>query len=200
VAAITHTPNVKMSTAPPVAVVMGSSSTPVVYMPTNASNMLKGSSDSGGSSPVSNLMSVASVSILVPNLTLKVSEPSTLFTVPHLFWRCTVSASTGNLPITFDALLDHGSHAVLISEQFAQTLELKRRNLHNPLTVQMAFPEETTKRIVTLSEYVKLKLYDPVGNWAAKTVHAIIAPSLCTPVILGLPFLMHNKIVVDCEL
>jgi len=33
--------------------------------------------------------------------------------------------------------------------------------------------------------------------WTSRTVHALIAPGLCMPLILGLPFLIHNDIVTD---
>jgi hypothetical protein len=65
------------------------------------------------------------------------------------------------------------------------------------MPVELAMPKEGTKQIVYLSEWVKLKLYDPLGGWKSKTVCAMIAPSLCVPVILGGPFLAHNNIVVD---
>ena len=44
---------------------------------------------------------------------------------------------------------------------------------------------------------MKLKLYDPSGHYNSKTVHAVISPSLCMPVLLGLPFFKHNGIIVD---
>jgi hypothetical protein len=65
------------------------------------------------------------------------------------------------------------------------------------MPVELAMPNQNSKRTLELSEYVKLQLYDPVGNWTSKTVRALIAPSLCAPVILGLPFLSHNNIVID---
>ena len=34
-------------------------------------------------------------------------------------------------------------------------------------------------------------------GWKSKAIRAVVAPSLCSPVILGLPFLSHNKIVID---
>jgi len=61
----------------------------------------------------------------------------------------------------------------------------------------MAIPGEGKKVVIQLSEWVKLRLYDPLGSWTARTVRAVIAPSLCAPVILGMPFLMHNNIVID---
>jgi hypothetical protein len=51
--------------------------------------------------------------------------------------------------------------------------------------------------VVQLTEWVKLSLYDVSNLWSSKTVRAVIAPSLCAPVILGLPFLSHNNIVID---
>ena len=65
------------------------------------------------------------------------------------------------------------------------------------MDVEMAMPEEGKKHVVRLNEWVKLSLYDVSGSWTSKTVRAIIAPSLCAPVILGLPFLEHNNIVID---
>jgi hypothetical protein len=56
------------------------------------------------------------------------------------------------------------------------------------------------KEDVKLHEYCKLSLYNPSGAWSARTVKALIAPGLCSPIILGLPFLERNKIVVDHEL
>jgi len=85
----------------------------------------------------------------------------------------------------------------LISSDLVDELGLKRRTLPEPMPVELAVPDKKSKRTIELSEYVKLQLYDPVGNWTSKTVRALIAPSLCAPVILGLPFLAHNNIVID---
>jgi hypothetical protein len=53
------------------------------------------------------------------------------------------------------------------------------------------------KVVVSLYKYVTLRLFDSAGEYAAKSVRAIIAPNLVSPVICGLPFLSHNSIVVD---
>jgi hypothetical protein len=53
------------------------------------------------------------------------------------------------------------------------------------------------KNELCLTEWVKLTLRDPSAYWTAKTVCAIVAPGLCSSVILGLPFLTHNNIVID---
>jgi hypothetical protein len=52
---------------------------------------------------------------------------------------------------------------------------------------------------VKFSEYVKLQLHDPSSYWSSKTARAIVAPGLCSPMILGLPFLSHNNIVVNAS-
>jgi len=43
----------------------------------------------------------------------------------------------------------------------------------------------------------KLSLTPLDAAWTSKSVKALIAPNLCMPVILGLPFLIHNTIVTD---
>ena len=67
------------------------------------------------------------------------------------------------------------------------------------MSVEMVMLGEGKKQVVHMSQWVKLQLYDPSGSWKSKTIHAIVAPSLCSPVILGLPFLSHNKIIIDHE-
>jgi hypothetical protein len=180
--------------AQPIAVVMGTSSNPVAYMPSNTSNVIEGDSVDSENS-VSRL--VATVIHPTPS-TLKASVSVTApLTVPHLFWKCSVSGSTNSFPVTINALIDDGSHTVLISESLTKSLGLKRRKLHEPMYVEMAMPEDGSKCVVQLNEWVKLSLYDVSGLWTSKTVRAVIAPSLCAPVILGLPFLSHNNIVID---
>jgi hypothetical protein len=184
------------SSTQPVAVVMGVSANPVAYMPSNMSNVIEGDSVYSDTS-----VSLPPVAAVIqpwpsPTLTASVSEVAPL-TVPHLFWQCCTSGPANCLPLTIYALIDHGSHTVLINESFASSLGLKRRKLHEPMNVEMAMPEEGKKRVVQLKEWVKLSLYDVSGQWTSKTVRAVIAPSLCAPVILGLPFLSHNNIVID---
>ncbi|KAJ3897886.1 hypothetical protein F5879DRAFT_783514, partial [Lentinula edodes] len=47
------------------------------------------------------------------------------------------------------------------------------------------------------SSYCKLSLEDPSGAWTSRSVRALIVPSLCFPMILGIPFLAHNFLVTD---
>ena len=188
-------PGAGPSNVQPVAVVMGVSADPVAYMPSNVSSVIEGDSfesqTSVSTSPIASLVAVS------PSVPKAPSDNLAPFTVPHLFWQCSISGPPNCLPVTFVALIDHGSHTVLISEAFAISLGLKRRILPEPMDVEMAMPEEGKKHVVRLNEWVKLSLYDVSGSWTSKTVRAIIAPSLCAPVILGLPFLEHNNIVID---
>ena len=55
----------------------------------------------------------------------------------------------------------------------------------------------TGKTELVLRDWVKLKFCDPSSFWSSKSVRAIVAPGLCAPVILGLPFLSHNNIIID---
>jgi hypothetical protein len=105
--------------------------------------------------------------------------------------------SGGFVSCHVNALFDHGSHAVLISENCAKSLGLRRRKLPVPETVQLAMETGGKQTEYVLHDWVKLKLRDPSSFWTAKSVRAIVAPGLCAPVILGLPFLAHNNIVMD---
>jgi len=56
---------------------------------------------------------------------------------------------------------------------------------------------EKAKNKLFICQWVKLQLSDPSGGWKWQAIHAVVALSLCSPVILGHLFLSHNKIVVD---
>ena len=178
-----------------IAAVMGMSCNPMAYMPSNASSVIKGESDSDIS--MSNRNFAAAIANQPTLALMALNEDLAPFTVPHLFWRCFINGAANGFPIILSALIDHGSHVVLISDEFANSLFLKRRKFFKPMSVELAMSAEGPKRIICLSEWVKLKLYNPTGTWQSKTVHVIIAPSLCVPVILGGPFLTHNNIVID---
>jgi len=175
----------------PVAAVLGMSRNPTAYVAPNASTVLgNGDSDSSGFSSVSNQA--------VPHVVRPLKEASPLHT-PHLYWKCLAGNDVEGSPITFDALIDHGSSAALISPEFATKLCLRHKRLHEPYTAELAMEKNGQKVEVKFSEYVKLQLHDPSLYWSSKTIRAIIAPGLCSPMILGLPFLAHNNIVVDAS-
>src|ERR1700679_1816073 len=49
----------------------------------------------------------------------------------------------------------------------------------------------------SFSGYVSLSLFSSNNAWSSRPVRALIAPALCTEILLGLPFLVRNKIVID---
>jgi hypothetical protein len=56
------------------------------------------------------------------------------------------------------------------------------------------------KYSTSLYEYVKIRLSSSDVSWTSITLKAIIAPGLCVPILLGIPFLESNHIVIDCNL
>ena len=178
-----------------VAAVMGTVNNPTAYMPSNCENVIEG--DSGSDSDVRTCSVSVTVAATTDTSAPKAQEDIAPLTVAHLFWKACVNGGPDGFPVIFDALLDHGSHTVLISDEFATSLALKHRKLQEPMSVEMAIPGDSKKIVVKLFHWVKLRLYDPSGAWTLKTLRAVIAPSLCANVILGGPFLAHNNIVVD---
>ncbi|KAJ3792098.1 hypothetical protein GGU11DRAFT_572946 [Lentinula aff. detonsa] len=51
--------------------------------------------------------------------------------------------------------------------------------------------------IFRLTKYCKLVLEDPKLSWRSRSMRALVVPSLCSPMILGLPFLTFNNLVMD---
>jgi hypothetical protein len=115
--------------------------------------------------------------------------------VPLFYWKCL--AGSKDFPVIFEALIDHGSSTILISEDFLSKLGLCRKCLPVPYSAELAMEKNGQKVEIQFSEYIKIKLHDPSSYWSLKSVCTIIAPGLCAPMILGLPFLIHNDIVVD---
>ncbi|KIM83942.1 hypothetical protein PILCRDRAFT_69030, partial [Piloderma croceum F 1598] len=101
--------------------------------------------------------------------------------------------------MTFEALIDHGSSSVLIRESYVNKLGLRCKPLRKPFSAELAIENNGQKVEISFSEYITLQLHDPSALWSSKSIRAIVAPGLCTPMILGLPFLSHNNIVVDAS-
>ena len=188
----------------PVAAVFPGNANPVDYAAPNISSVIGGSGDPDSS--VSADSGIPAISAIIDNVdtsaALAMNVPADIFaplSVPHMFWRATAAAAAtpDDIPIPFDCLIDNGSHLVLIRNSLAEDLSLRRHKLPQPIETEVAMREGEKKVILKLYEYVKLRLYDSSGEYATKSVRAIIAPNLVSPVILGLPFLSHNSIVVD---
>jgi hypothetical protein len=117
----------------------------------------------------------------------------------HLRWTCCVDAPFTCAPTPVSALIDHGSAPVLISEELVEILGMDRRKLFKPISVSGAFAKRKETSLL-LTEYCKLHLQSPDANWTSRVLNAVICPRLHTDIILGLDFLIKNKIVVDAEL
>jgi len=115
-------------------------------------------------------------------------------TVDHLKWDANVFGSN-EFPTRISCLLDNGAHLVLIRPETVADLALPIRKLSEPLSATLAIGGE--KIVTSFHNYVHLQLNSVNNEWASKTVRALIAPELCTNILLGLPFLSHNNIVVD---
>jgi hypothetical protein len=114
------------SSTAPVAAIMGSSLSAVAYMPLNSSNVLEGD-DADSDDTVSPLFTAPSVTNCVAaSVPMAQRDDIALISVPHFFWCCAVNGPSDSFPITLNALIDHRSHIVLISNNLVIQLSLKR--------------------------------------------------------------------------
>jgi hypothetical protein len=117
--------------------------------------------------------------------------------VDHLKWKAAVYGE-GDFPRTFDCLLDNGAHLVLIRPEVVKSLKLKIQKLDNPELVSLALQQNTS--VAAFTDFVSLSLSSLNNAWSSLPIRAILAKDLCTDILLGLPFLKHNKIVIDHDL
>ena len=115
----------------------------------------------------------------------------------HFVAKFKVSATHLDFGWTYASLIDNGTHLVLIRPEVADALHLKRHLLKTPETVSVAIDDGRKKEKKTLYDYIEFTVTSLDNAWTSKKVHAIVAPGLCMPLILGLPFLVHNDIVTD---
>lgn len=119
---------------------------------------------------------------------------------PQLMWQCSLISSVSPFPVSVSALIDDGSSLVLIDDALIMKLGLRRRKLHKPIPATVAMQSDTNSPPFSLHEYVRIKPTSLNCDWTSQTVKAVIAPNLCTSLLLGGPFLSHNRIVIDHEL
>jgi hypothetical protein len=118
-----------------------------------------------------------------------VSHHSVPFSFPHYRWRCAVDSVNLLDRLEVDALIDNGLHTVLIHDDLTERLGLCQQKLIDPMNVSLALSDSDNCVVTTLMDWVKLRLFDRNNLWSSRTVHAVVAPGLCTDIILGLPFL-----------
>jgi hypothetical protein len=191
--------------------IVGSSSFPIaaIMPPPNESSVLEGDENSDDESVSLNNIPLCVTPCPCPakptspfihknTFLVKPTAPPVPLSVPHLRWRAAVADAKLGCPNRriIDTFLDCGSHLVLINESLVNELQLHRHKLHKPIPKNLALLTGKEPKNF-FEEWTKIKLYDPENNWAARSVHAVIAPALCTDVLLGLPFLSVNNLVTD---
>jgi hypothetical protein len=130
---------------------------PVAYVTPNGSSVVEPTSDLDSSC-------MSFVSNMIPPLAAVVAQSpmeSAPLHIPRFSWRCLVSRTTNEFPIIFNALIDHGSSAVLISEEYVSKLGLCRKRLLKPYSAKLAMESNGQKVNIEFSEYVKVALHDP---------------------------------------
>ena len=74
-------------------------------------------------------------------------------------------------------------------------LSLPICKLKNPLPISLALNGKETS--TALDNCVTLTISSHNNAWSSHAITAIITPHLCTNILLGLPFLAHNKIIIN---
>jgi len=113
----------------------------------------------------------------------------------HFIWHCQIHSLTEDFPVKTHTLINNGAHLVLISPELVEQLGLKIDKLCKPEPIDVAFSKE--KKRTELYNYVKLSLTSLDCVWTSHSVRVIVTPGLCSLVILGLPWLIHNMIITD---
>ncbi|KAF8165034.1 hypothetical protein B0H34DRAFT_855488 [Crassisporium funariophilum] len=139
---------------------------------------------------------VAAVGSFIVDYSSSSSEVSSPLTMPHLFWKASALGKDG-FPCPVKTMFDNGAHVVLIRPDIVKLLALEIKTLKKPLPIGVAVDEGKSPLKVLLSQFVTLSLSSLDNAWTSKPFKAIVTPGLCTPLLLGLPFLVQNKIVID---
>ena len=113
----------------------------------------------------------------------------------HFIWTCRLKNAVDRFSLKTKALIDGGAHMVLIHPDVATRLALPKFPLSNPKQVNVAMV--TSQKIEKLTHYITLEPSSLDGLFSSHPLHAVIAPGLCMPIILGLPFLTVNKIICN---
>jgi hypothetical protein len=181
------------SSAYPVSATFSTSCYPIAYMPPNDSSILQRGADSSSDDSVSTVPRAVVGAIPTPEGT-----GGDRFFAPHIMWPCTMAGPALEFPRATLSMLDTGCPTVLIREDLVANLGLHHRLLPKPESFEVALQDPKDKKeYVTLKEWCKITVSDPSSSWHSKSIQAIIAPCLCTEIILGLTFMACNTIVVD---
>jgi hypothetical protein len=127
----------------------------------------------------------------------EIAEDVSPISVPHLLWKATIwNKNDEQIPV--QCLLDNGAHLVLIRPETVALLHLPVHRLQEPICVSLALAQ-SFHTVSSFSDYVFISPSSLNNAWSSRPIRALVAPGLCTQILLGLPFLVHNKIVIDHE-
>lgn len=118
---------------------------------------------------------------------------SPFFAQHTLLHASLLSPSPGYDPDVFPMLIDSGSPTVLIRRDVVDQAGLRLRPLPTPYRLGNAWGSEQRES----HHWVKLRVSLSDRSWDSISCRAIVVSSLCSPVILGKPFLELNSIIED---
>ena len=124
------------------------------------------------------------------------SDPSLVspISVLHYIWNAKIHGIS-EFPTPISCLLDNSTHSVLIRPETVADLGLKIFKLHTLQTASIAI--DSQHHTFHLANYVILSLSLLNNAWTSCPIRTLITADLCVNILLGLPFLKHNKIVID---
>ena len=126
-----------------------------------------------------------------------VRKSQTSLTEEHLFWDCMINGQGLDVGVNICVLIDSSSHADFIREDVVDRLGLHCHQLPQPEVVELAMNAGESPVSISLSQYVKFSVSDPLFRWKSRSIRAVVSPGLCAEALLGLPFLVRNEIVID---
>ena len=106
----------------------------------------------------------------------------------HSWWQTSLVSSKNN------GLHWQWSTHDLHPPQPCRKLDLHAFQLSTPENICVAID---AKQTAPLTHYVCITISSHDGLFKSKALNAVIAPGLCMPIILGLPFLVNHKIICD---
>ena len=150
-----------------------------------------------GSNDEDDFVTAVMPSAVLGNGSFSESDISPPLCSKHFIANFQVFADHLYFPLTYASLVDNSAHLVLIHPEVANELHLQCHPLKTPKIVSVAIEDGKKKKKKTLYNYVKFTIMSTDNFWILKVIHALVAPGLCMPIILGLPFLVHNDIVTN---
>lgn len=113
----------------------------------------------------------------------------------HFIWKCRIDNPTDCISVKAKALIDSGAYMVLICPDLVAHLNLSSHPLEKPENVNITLG--SANQITQLTHYTIICPTSLDSCFCSHPLHAVIAPGLCMPLILRLPFLTTNWITCN---